>query len=119
MKKYYVIIVFLIIKLTAIFASENCIKIPIAQCCTQKWTSNCSQPHCTSHILQKCPEKKSLLSNGSTTRDLRKAPQRLIDEVRNFYINDILYILLYQTILAKMWNSRVKLSSVYKQNNSK
>lgn len=114
MKILHFMFILLILKITILTASESCVKISISQCCKQTWPPDCPQPHCAPHIIQKCPEKKALLSGKSVSRDLRRAPQQLADEVKIF--SKKYFIKVY---LAKMWNSKIKLSTMHKQNSSK
>lgn len=72
--------------------TKNCPLISLADCCTEKWNPECAPNHCLTQVIQKCPERKTLLlrelSNNNTSfnktishNSLRRSPQK-IEEVK-------------------------------------
>lgn len=63
----------------------ECPEVPVEECCTQAWGTECPQPQCLEHILENCPQRKSLVQSFQhPSRDLRRAPQKL-EEVNNWH----------------------------------
>jgi len=73
---------------SAASSGDKCPDVPVNECCQQVWSRECPQNHCYTHILQKCPERKTLLfqrsignnsaavNNAHLSKDLRRAPQK-------------------------------------------
>ncbi len=69
----------------------DCPHVPINQCCTAKWTSECAPKHCYRQIIAKCPDKtRSAFSRTHPIQtDKRRAPiatKRVCDVV--FHLNN-------------------------------